>query len=75
MAEFEMIKKKVYNVRSRRYIAWGTVLSLTAFFYVLKGEDDIRLVYNLTELGMNDYLWSPTFCIMSVDNVLGDAVN
>ena len=70
-----MIKKKVYKVRSRRYIAWSTVLSLTAFFYVPKGEDDIRLVYNLTKLGMNDYLWAPTFCILSVDNVLGDAAH
>ena len=36
-AEFEMIKKKEYKVRSRRYIYGGTVLSLTDLFYVPKG--------------------------------------
>ena len=37
MAEFEMIKKKEYKVRSRYYIYWGTVLILTYLFYVPKG--------------------------------------
>ena len=52
--QFEMIKIKVDKVRSRRYITGGTVISLTAFFYVSKGEDYIRLVYALTASGLND---------------------
>ena len=39
--EFEMINKKVYKVCNRRYIAGGTVLSLTYLFYLSKGEYDI----------------------------------
>ena len=69
-AGFEMIKKKVYKVRSRRYISGVTVLRLTALFYVPKGEDDIRLVYCLTASGMNDAFWDPTFCMPLEDNVL-----
>ena len=57
---FEMIKKKVDKVQSRRYIDGDTVLSLTALFYVPKGEDDIRLVYDLTDLVLNAALWAPT---------------
>ena len=60
-AEFEMLKKKVDKVWIRRYIAGGTVLSLTALFYVLKGECDIILVYGLTASGLNDALWAPIF--------------
>ena len=65
-----MIKKKVDKVRSRRYISGVAVLSLTALFYVPKGDDDIRLVCDLTALGLNDALWAPTFWMMLVDNVL-----
>ena len=53
-AEFEMIKKKIDRVQSWCYIYGDTVLSLTAFFYVPKVEDDIRLVYDLTASGLND---------------------
>ena len=52
-AEFEMIKKKIDKVQSRRYIDGGTVLSLTALFYVPNREDDTRKVYDLTALRMN----------------------
>ena len=65
-----MIKKKVDKVQSRRYIAGVAVLSLTALFYVPKGDDDIRLVCDLTALVLNDALWAPTFWMMLVDNVL-----
>ena len=61
--EFEMINKKVYKVCNRRYIAGGTVLSLISFFNVTKGDDDIRLVYDITALGMKDSLWDPIFWI------------
>ena len=52
--KFEMIKKNVYRVQSRSYISGSIVLNLTALFYVPKGEDYIRLVYDLTASGLND---------------------
>ena len=37
---------------------------------MLKGEDDIRLVYDLTASVLNDALWAPMFWMPSLDNVL-----
>ena len=51
-----MTKKKVDRFRIRLSISRGTVISLTAFFYVPKEEDDIILVCDLTASGMNDKL-------------------
>jgi hypothetical protein len=45
----------------RGYIAPGLVESLTAFFAVTKGEDDIRLVYNGSASGLNLCIWVPQF--------------
>ena len=70
-----MIKKKVHKVQIQRYITGVTVLSLTAFFYVPKGENDIRLVYNLNASGLNDVFGEPTFCMPLVDNVLDVATH
>ncbi len=42
----EKVKEKLAKVRDRRYIAPGFVESLTAFFEVEKGDNDIRLVYD-----------------------------
>jgi hypothetical protein len=42
----ERIKEKLSKVRSRGYLQEGTVLSLTSFFTVPKGEDDVRVVYS-----------------------------
>ena len=44
--------------------------NINMLFYVPKGEDDIRLVYDLTASVLNDVLWEPKFWIPSVDNVL-----
>ena len=56
---FEMIKNNLDKVQSRHYIAGGTVLSLTSFFYVPKGKVYIKLVYDITSLVLNDALWAP----------------
>ena len=74
-AEFETSRKMVDKVRSRHYISGGTVLILTAYFYVLKGEYDIRLVYDITALILNDALWSLKFWIPLLDNVLDVATH
>ena len=55
------MKTKLDKVRQRRYIEMGLVLSLTHMFYVAKGMEDIRMVYNGTSSGLNAALWSPHF--------------
>jgi hypothetical protein len=66
----ERITEKIQKVRLRGYIAAGLVLSLTGFFQVPKGEDDIRLVYDLTACGLNEALWAPNFWMPTIMNVL-----
>jgi hypothetical protein len=53
--------KKLLKARDRRYIAPGLVKSLTAFFAVAKGEDDICLVYDGSVSGLNLSIWVPQF--------------
>ena len=71
--EFDMVKKNIEMVRTRRYIASGTVISLTTFFHVTKGDSNIQLVYDLTACGMNESLWHPKLFIPSVEIVLDTA--
>ena len=56
-----LIRKKVTGVRKKGYIEMGEVLSLIHYFYVPKGQNDIRMVYNGTSCGLNDTLWAPHF--------------
>ena len=65
----EMIKK-LAKVRARRYIAKGTVVSLTSYFAVPKGESDIRMVYDGTKSGLNDAMWVPRFGLPTIDTHL-----
>ena len=53
------MKTKLDTVRSRLYIEPGEVT--THYFSVLKGEADIRMVYNGTSSGLNDILWAAHF--------------
>ena len=69
------IMEKVNKVRLRLYIAVGLVLSLTAYFHVAKGEDDIRMVYDLTASGLNEVLWAPSFWMPTIQNVLDCATH
>lgn len=43
------------------------VYSLTHFFAVLKGEDDIWMVYNGTKISLNGALWALLFGLLSVE--------
>jgi hypothetical protein len=52
---------KLLKVRKRGYISAGMVESLTAFFAVPKGIDDIRLVYDGSVSGLNLSIWVPRF--------------
>ena len=56
---FERVKEKIQKVCFRGYIVVGIVLSLTGFFQVPKGEDDIRMVYDATACGLNNALCAP----------------
>ena len=64
--DFDMVKKNIENVQNRRYIASGTVLSLTNLFHVPKGGSDIRLVYYLSTCVLNKSLWDLKFCMTSM---------
>jgi hypothetical protein len=57
----DRIRSKLDAPISRRYIAPGKVISLTSFFSVRKGEDDLRMVYDASKSGLNASLWTPNF--------------
>jgi hypothetical protein len=69
-AEHEAMVKKIGKVRKRRYIEKGPIESLTSFFAVPKGMDDIRMVYDGTKSGLNDVIWVPRFPLPTVDTLL-----
>jgi hypothetical protein len=64
------VKKKLTKVRECCYIAPGFVISLTAFFHVPKGEDDIRMVYDGSVSGLNDAMWMPRFVLPTLNTHL-----
>ena len=65
-----LVWKKIGKVREKGYIAPGKVLSLTHYFYVPKGDEDIRMVYNGTSCGLNDCLFSPHFGLPTLRHTL-----
>lgn len=62
--------EKLSTIRDRKYLDVGPVESLTDFFSVPKGDDDIRMVFNGTSSGLNDYIWVPSFPMPTVNSVL-----
>lgn len=68
--ELRKIKEKLSKVRDRKYVCPGHVKSLTAFFAVPKGTQDIRMVYDGTKSGLNDAIWVPRFRLPTVNNML-----
>jgi hypothetical protein len=56
---------KLTKVRERGYISPGMAESLTAFFEVEKGDDDIRLVYGSVS-GLNMSIWVPRFFLLRI---------
>ena len=63
-------KRKVGKVMARGYIAKEYVASLTGFFPVQKGKDDIRVVYDASKCRLNNAVWAPNFYLPSVDTIL-----
>ena len=50
----KLVRNKVVVVRFKNYIVPRDVTSLTHYFYVEKGLEDIRMVYNGTYSGLNE---------------------
>jgi hypothetical protein len=71
--ERDQLKDKIGKVLSRRYITEGYVSSLTGFFAVPKGVDDIRVVYDATKSGLNDAIWAPNFFLPTINSVVAKA--
>jgi hypothetical protein len=69
-----LIRKKLSKVRQRGYLQEGLVKSLTSFFTVPKGANDIRLVYNGPSSGLNDCLWVPWFRLPTIEQHLNATV-
>ena len=67
------MEEKLGKVRQRGYVLPGEVQSLTGFFAVPKGDDDIRIVYDATACGLNEALWAPNFALPTIDSVLQNA--
>jgi hypothetical protein len=61
----EKVTEKLTKMRKRRYIVPGLVESLTSVFAVKK-VDDIRLVYNAAESGLNDAMVVPRFSLPTI---------
>jgi hypothetical protein len=57
----DAMRKKLQRVRKRAHLVAAFAVSLTSFFWVAKGEDDIRLVCNGTKCGLNGATWIPHF--------------
>jgi hypothetical protein len=62
--------EKLQKARDRRYISPGRVVSLTAFFGVKKGEDNVRPVYDGSVSGLNDCIWMPRFVLPTIQTHL-----
>jgi hypothetical protein len=63
-------KEKLDKVLHGRYLEVGLVKSLTTFFGVPKGEDDMRVVYDGSLPGLNTALWCPWFMLPNTNSHL-----
>ena len=62
--------KKLHKVQERGYVVPGHVTSLTNYFCVPKGNDDIRMVYDATQCGLNEAVDPPNFFMPTIDSSL-----
>ena len=68
--ERKAIMKKLNKVQKRGYVSEGHVCSLTNYFCVPKGKDDIRMVYDATGCGLNEVVSPPNFFMPTMDSCL-----
>jgi hypothetical protein len=67
----DQIRTKLENLRSKGCISRGPVFSLTSYFAVPKGTEDVRMVCDSTRSGLNAALWVPSFSLPMVDSLMG----
>jgi len=72
-ARQEQLKKKVNGLRTKTYIDSGFVLSVLNFFGVLKGESDIRMVFDATKCELNAALWTPNLFLATIESITMNA--
>ena len=56
------VTKNMRKLVARGYIKEGVTLALTSFFSVPNGINDVRMVFDATVSGLNDYLWPKNSC-------------
>jgi hypothetical protein len=61
------VVEKLSTVRSRGYISKGFFQSLTSYFSVPKGDEDVRIVYDASKSKLNQSLWAPNFGLPTVE--------
>ena len=69
----EKVSNKLRKFMERRYIVFTVataVLSYISFFYVPKGMDDIRVVFNGTSSLLNAATFAPWFALPTIDSHL-----
>jgi hypothetical protein len=63
------VKEKLNTVRKKKYISKGRVHSLTYYFSVPKGENDVRMVYDASRSQLNKSLWAPNFGLPTIESL------
>jgi hypothetical protein len=66
----EQVTKKLSKFVQRGYLAPGSIQSLIKYFPVAKGEDDVRMVFDGSKLGLNSAIWAPSFTLPTFDSLL-----
>jgi hypothetical protein len=64
------VKDKLDKVLNRRYFEVGLVKSLTTFFGVPKGEDDMRVIYDGSLPCLKAALWCQWFMLTNINSHL-----
>ena len=67
------MEQNINGIRSKGYIWARKIWSLSGYFLVDKGEDDICLVNDSAKCGLNDALWTPNFGLPTIDSTLRNA--
>jgi hypothetical protein len=66
----DRVKDKMDKVLKRRHFEVGLVKSLTIFFGVPKGEDDMRVIYDGSLPVLNASLWCTWFMLTNANSHL-----
>ena len=66
----KLAREKLIKVRKLGYVKDGFVKSLIRYFYVPKGENDIRMVYDGTSSGFNHSIYVPNFGLPAIKTLL-----